>query len=474
MKSKSKIRRNIKLSRYHRLFLFFVMVGIESVMNISSGIFSSATKEIKKQLNLNDTKFGSFGSANSIGRVISSILFGILNQKVSRKWTTIIFVFFHAQFLFTFKLTMNGHILIFIRGLLGLTQTTPSVYVPVWINQFGLSNYKTIQITSVQLFQTIGKLSGQLINLIVGLENWKQGFIFEGIILLIFCFICCIYSEDYFSRSLYPVNKKNNIDNGNVDDEKRKSYITIFLDNDNNIDNEKNNNKGNYFNDLIILLGDKLYFLCLINRCILHGLNTCLHYWLSDFLRTVLYEEQVKVTIYYSIICFLGPLGGLLFNTFLKSIIKDYQSRESSYPIVILQTIASIFSICIGLMNSSLGVSIITIIFLIFNSSVLPLIQGILISCIDKNLSATGFAFASTCTQLLTAGTTPMLYGYINDRYKNRYPRLAMVSIMSMNLISVPLLIILAILRNKKIEKNESEKNNFDNKNDKNEKLNDD
>ena len=203
------------------------------------------------------------------------------------------------------------------------------------------------------------------------------------------------------------------------------------------------------------MLCDKLYVLCLISRCILHGLNTCLHFWLSDFLRTVINEERVKVAVYYSIICFTGPLGGLLANSILKSLIGDYQSRKSSYPIVILQTIASFFSISIGLMNSSLSVSIITVLFLIFNSSVLPLIQGILISCIDKKLSATGFAFASTCTQLLTAGTTPMIYGYINDRYKSKYPRLAMVSIMSINLFAVPLLIFLAILRNKKFDKEE-------------------
>ena len=93
-------KRKIKLPRCHRIFLFFIMVGIESIMNVSSGIFSSATKEIKRQLNLNDTKFGSFGTSNSIGRVISSILFGMINKKVSRKWTTIIFVIFHAVFLF--------------------------------------------------------------------------------------------------------------------------------------------------------------------------------------------------------------------------------------------------------------------------------------------------------------------------------------------------------------------------------------
>ena len=150
-------KKEISLSRNYRTFLFFVMLLIESILNVSSGIISSATKEIKSQLKITDTKFGSFGTANSAGRVISSILFGIFNQKISRKWTTIIFVSFHAFFLFIFKLTENIHILIMFRGLLGFTQTTASVYVPVWINQFGLSEYKTVQITSIHLFQTLGK-----------------------------------------------------------------------------------------------------------------------------------------------------------------------------------------------------------------------------------------------------------------------------------------------------------------------------
>ena len=109
-------------------------------------------------------------------------------------------------------------------------------------------------------------------------------------------------------------------------------------------------------------------------------------------------------------------------------------------------------------MKTTITVCTVTIIFLIFNSSALPLIQGILISCTDKNLSATGFAFASTCTQLATAGTTPMIYGFINDKFKNKYPWLAMVSMMSLNLFAVPLLIFLAILRNKKFDEEEKRK----------------
>ena len=112
-------------------------------------------------------------------------------------------------------------------------------------------------------------------------------------------------------------------------------------------------------------------------------------------------------------------------------------------------------------MKQVLSITFVTIIFLIFNSSVIALIQGILISCVDKSLSGTGFAFANACTQVLTAGPTPMVYGVINDKFKEKYPWLAMVCIMSINLIAVPLLIYLAILRNKKFDeeiRNEKDK----------------
>ena len=450
--------KKVRLSRYYRVFLFFIMVSIESILNVSSGILSSATKEIKSQLKISDAKFGSLGTANSTGRVISSILFGIINQKVSRKWTTTIFVASHAFFLFFFKFTNNIHILIIFRGLLGFTQTTASVYVPVWINQFGLSEYKTVQITSIQLFQTIGKLSGHLITLIIGLENWKNGFALEGVVLLILSLCCLLSSEDYFSRTLFPRKLENT---------KKRISCTIYEEQVNH-KNEKNKNikNGNYCSDLAQLLSNPLYIFSLISRCIIHGLNTCLHYWFSDFLRTVIKEKQIYVTISYSIICLAGPLGGIITNSLLKPYIGNYESRKSSWPIVFLQLIGSIFAISIGFMKTTISVCIITVIFLIFNSSALPLIQGILISCTEKNLYATAFAFASTCTQLGTAGTTPMIYGMINDKYKNKYPWLAMVSMMSLNLFAVPLLIFLAIFRNKKFDEEEKRKEQSEELND--------
>ena len=446
-----------KLSRCYRLFLFFIVISVEGAMNISSGLLSSATKEIKKSLNMNDAKFGMFGTANGIGRVIGSMLFGMYNLKCSRKWIQTASVGFHALFLLIFNLTNNGNILICMRGLTGLTQMPPSIYCCVWIDQYGISAFKTIQITAVQLFQTSGKCTGYFLNMFFGLDNWKKGFALEAVYLFFCSFCCLISSEDYFSRILFPKHlKENNKNNNNKENNENRISSTIFEVNDSFYRNK--DKKETFFDDLLILCCHSLYLISMLSRCILHGLNTCLHFWLGDFIRNVIKEDnQLKVTICYSIICFAGPFGGIIFNTILRPIIGGYEKRSASWPLVYIQIIASLLAISIGFMGSTFSVCIITILYLIFNSSALPMVQGILISCVDPELAATGFAVASILTQSIFAGVTPYLYGVINDRFKDKYPWLAMVSVMSLQFVAVPLLIILAILRNKKFDEEEKE-----------------
>ena len=440
--------RKVRLSRHYRLFMFFIMISIEGVMNIANGLLSSATKEVKKSLKMNDAKFGSFGTANSFGRILSSTLFGMLNQKISRKWTTTLGIGFHTIFLLCFHITDNANILIFVRGLHGFTQMPPSIYVPVWIAQYSLRSFRTVQLTAVQLSQTIGKCIGYLLNMYFGLEHWKKGFLVEASYLLFCTISCLVTSEDYFSMTLYRPK---------LSDEEEKNLrisCTIYEE-----QQEVKKEKGNFFADLKVLSCHSLYILSVICRCILHGLNTCLHFWLADFMRNVIHEQnQLKITIYYTIICFAGPVGGMINNAVLKPIIGSYESRRASWPLVLLQLTASIFGISIGFMKTTLMVTIATILFLIFNSSALPIVQGILISCVDKKMSATGFAIANILTQVLTSGTTPLLYGLINDRYKDRYPNMAMVCIMSLEFLAVPFLCVLAYLRNKKFDEEEKNK----------------
>ena len=195
--------KKVILSRCYRIFLFFILMNMDMTLDISSGIFSSATKNIKSQLNLTDAKFGSFGTATSIGRIISSFLFFFINDKVNHKYLLIALIGLHSFFLFCFKFTNNFYILLIIRACQGLTQTSPSIYFPVWINQFGINEYKTIQISSIQLFQALGKLLGHFIIFKIGLNNWQNGFLITGTFLLLLNFCCIISDKNYFPMFLY-------------------------------------------------------------------------------------------------------------------------------------------------------------------------------------------------------------------------------------------------------------------------------
>ena len=448
----------IHLSRCYRLFLFFIMINIDSTIDISNGVFSSASKEIKKKLNINNAKFGSFSTATSVGKIISSFLFILLNQKISRKWILTICIFLNSIFLFNFKITQNVNILIIFYGLLGITKTIPTIYIPVWINQFGHKEYKTVQITCVQLFQSIGKIIGYIINLILGYENWQNGFLISGICLLFLSFCCLISNDNYFSNTIFPERLENNLENNKKIENRISS--TIFEENEihKNINGEKNK-KSNFFSDFSSLFQNKEYIISLICGSIIRGLITCLNYWFPDFLRDIINKKKEELTICYSIIILVGPVGGILTNAYLKQYIGNYENKKSSWPIVFLQLIASIFAINIGLMKSLISVCTITICYLIFNSTILALIQGIIISSVDKNLSATGFAYANVFKQIII-GPTPMIYGIINDKVKDKYPWLPMFCIMSINFLAIPFLIWLAILRDKKFDEEDKNKEN--------------
>lgn len=142
-------------------------------INNSSGILSSASKQIKLDLKMNDKQFGLFGTSTGFGRAFGCITYMILVNKFNRKYIFSSFVYLKVIFLILFKYTYNSKLLIFYRGIIGYAHMPPSIYIPVWINQFGFSKYKTIQMTFLQVLIPIGKLLGYFYNLIYNEENVK-------------------------------------------------------------------------------------------------------------------------------------------------------------------------------------------------------------------------------------------------------------------------------------------------------------
>ena len=70
----------------------------------------------------------------------------------------------------------------------------PSIYIPVWIDQFGV-----MFMTMVQVVIPTGKVAWYLLHALFGEENWQMGFVFEGAYLFLVGLFVSFTPGKYFS-----------------------------------------------------------------------------------------------------------------------------------------------------------------------------------------------------------------------------------------------------------------------------------
>ena len=445
--TKEKNRR--PLSRCFRFTLFLVMTTVECSISISTGILSSASKVIKKDLDLDNKTFGLFGTANGVGRVIGCFIYGVVNQYINPKYILLFELTLKGASCIAFKLIDNAIILITLRGVIGFCHMPFYVYFNCWINQYGIQKYKNEQISTVHFVSQLGKSMGYFIIWIIGQENWHNGFVFEGLYLFFAVLIFAITSNDYFSAHLYVAKEGHGLEAVVIKDHD----VTVFEEDTSTEKSTEKNHSHTYFDDLGILFKNPIFVSGFISRTILFGLNGGLHFWFSDYMRTVLHIEQNSlITLTYTIICCTGPLGGVIGNNIFKPLIGSYESRKASWSVVVVHIIATIFGIGISLMPGPWTLTAAAVGYFIFNSIALPVLQGILLTSVDKELTATGYSIVNLMTQLVVAGNAPVFYGVVNDIFKDTYPHMAMLCLMSIHVLGIPTLCYMAYKRNQKFD----------------------
>lgn len=204
----------------------------------------------------------------------------------------------------------------------------------------------------------------------------------------------------------------------------------------------------------------------IVVRAVLYGVNTALHFWISDYMRTALnINDSFQILISYSIIAVTGPLGGVLASSFVSFFLGGYEHRNSAFVLLGLHFISCIFGLAIPFMANLYSFCGATALYLIFNSAALPIVQGLVITSVSPKLKGTAFSIANLVTMLLTSGPAPYLYGMINDLYKEKFKGVGMLFIMVVACVGLVFIFVLSMCRyhvlkmqdkNKLIEKKKS------------------
>ena len=441
---------NVTLSRKVRIFIFILFLVLSVVVDLDNGIFSASVKEIQTDLDMSPTKYGIFLSISFVGRIIGLVIFMIIINFKHRKFTLALTIFLHGASYSFYAITRNPYILIFAKMFAAANKVCASVYRPVWIEQFGISDYKSILFSLVQIMSSYGQVIGFNLASLIFRDNWKWALIFIMILMFIIGILFSLVPGKYFQRKymyfedkLVDAEDESDLINSNINimDEKdygRMSSIskrkkrTIFISSKKlKKGKDKKHNFKTLLKDLCSLIKNKLYLLSIIKRSNITFIFQIIHSYLKPYQAFLNNYNEKLLVLFYNISSLLSTAIGGLLGGIISKFIGGYESKKSILVLIIPEIIAVINIFFLSFTKNFYTYNINLIFFFFFISAGSPIILGYLIKTIPKSIKGIGIGLDMIVSTFLGKIPSPIIYGALDDKYKTNHPDFAWKSTLS-------------------------------------------
>ncbi|CDW89605.1 major facilitator superfamily protein [Stylonychia lemnae] len=173
-------------------FIFGVIFLTNLMINVDHGILPACTKEVKKDLHLDDANLGLLGSLVYAGLVIGSLFAMPIFNYGNTKFVLIVCLLLNSFALLLFTLTDKYSMLVISRVSVGFFQVFFCIYFPVWVDLFADEKRKTVWLTLLLLGVPLGIIIGYLSTaIIVMYSDWRLVFYIQSgfIVPLAMCFM---------------------------------------------------------------------------------------------------------------------------------------------------------------------------------------------------------------------------------------------------------------------------------------------
>ena len=438
-----------------RILVYFLLLLSIILINISSGLFPSSSIEIKSHLEISDYQFGLFFLYSSIGKIIASLLFLKLKKFNNRKLFLILISLINSIIVFIFYCSNIFGLISFLKFVMGINDMLIQIFVPVWIQQFGINKYKLTLTSIVQLSNPFGKILAFWINCYF---SWLFIFKIEGIILGVITFIFIIIPNKYTAKNIlilienetgeemYDKRTEKNVAIYKVyedpEEESNKALPLIDKSNNNN-DNEKELNINLNINELIksngnkkilhsshiplldklkIIINNKIFMISLSIRTILIGIQTTIALWIPDIIiKLIEIKKGTSLNLFGNFLIIITPPLGSFVTRMMGPFTIDGNKRKRNTVVLLIffYILSALISILIPDSKSFSFVSTL-IIFLFCSATCLPMLHGICLSSIQKKVKENVFSFIHIFTLFFGAGLMPFIFGICYDKRKKK------------------------------------------------------
>ena len=412
IKSDNKNNPNILISKSDRWYVYTLLVISNIFIQMDHGSIPASTWNLYKIFNSNQ-EIGLFGSFVFIGNLVGALIYFYLINIYQRKKLLINSMFLISICLITFILTTNTLFLLLNRGILGIFQSYFVIYLPLWCNQYGITNQRSIMLSIGQLTTPLGVFVGYLIasECISINENigWKFSFVIQSVIIIIMIFLIFRVSERLFETKYVSYKDERNI----TDVTFFKLSESIIIDQDTNISDIIN---ISYFKQIF---SHKVYVLSILSISCLYYAVTGVQYWAGDYMNRILkVHSPQKRLLYFSIICFTSPTLGVICAGYSVNRLKHGYNNIRVYNYCF---ILSIFTFVTGIISAFMSKVNLFILFtwlaFFFGGAIMPILTGIIITSLPQHLRASGNSLQLFFGTLLGYLPAPYIYGALEDYF---------------------------------------------------------
>ena len=185
--------------------------------------------------------------------------------------------------------------------------------------------------------------------------------------------------------------------------------------------NETNTNSNNFISIARLLVQHKVFLFAVLSLSSLFYVITGVQYWVSDYMDNILHIKSTRQRLlYFTIVCFTSPTFGVFLSGFVLTKIGGYEHKHSITYSFALAFIAGCFALAVPLVGDVEHFVFLLWLVLFFGGGVLPVITGIIISCLPKHLAASGNSFTILIGNLLGYLPAPYIYGMLTDVFKDK------------------------------------------------------
>ena len=422
---KNEEKERFELSRILRFALVSSFILLNITFSADVGVIASSKFKLQSDLNFNDKEFATFNSITSTGRILGTFIYMGLLTRDNRKLLTSVCLLVSCGLFFSFLFTSQKFVLFGIRFLLGLSRNFFQIYVPVYVDQFGVKPLKTIMIS---ISNITSRALGFAIGTALGENRWRYSFSVVGLILLSLAILIILSPPRYFSAGATFVGYYTKDENGKSGKlvTKREGKMR-FGDSVFEVGEVKMKKKGGLdLNDLVDILKNPTFMFSTFTRASVSFIFDISHLFIKDYVQKGLGEtNQILLLSYYSLASGIGPSIGGAIGGLIVTHVGGYEHKNSCKVI-------SIFSVC----------TLITTYFLCFTDKLFtfclslfsfyataymfyPIITGYAVNSLNSKQKGTGYSFTILICTVCGNFPGPLYYGIINDKFKKTNPRLA-------------------------------------------------